>query len=59
VVPVENAFRLHRALTEAGGAAELHVFADAPHGFALDTQGLPVSAWPRLCEAWLRQVGFL
>lgn len=59
VVPVENARRLHAALTAAGGAAELHVFADAPHGFALDTPGMPVSIWPRLCEAWLRQVDFL
>jgi acetyl esterase/lipase len=59
VVPVENARRLHAAWQDVGGAAELHVFADAPHGFALDTQGLPVSIWPTLCEAWLRQVGFL
>lgn len=59
VVPVENARRLHTAWQAAGGAAELHVFADAPHGFALDTKGLPVSIWPTLCEAWLRQVGFL
>ncbi|RKE45662.1 MULTISPECIES: alpha/beta hydrolase [unclassified Sphingomonas] len=59
VVPVENARRLYTAWQDAGGAAELHVFADAPHGFALDTQGLPVSIWPTLCEAWLRQVGFL
>jgi acetyl esterase/lipase len=58
VVPVENARRLEAALTGAGGAVELHVFADAPHGFALDAQGLPVSIWPTLCEAWLRQVGF-
>lgn len=59
IVPVENARRLHAALTAAGGAAELHVFADAPHGFALDTPDMPVSIWPRLCEAWLRQVDFL
>ncbi|MGF7148827.1 acetyl esterase/lipase [Sphingomonas zeicaulis] len=59
VVPVENAYRLHRALLGAGGRAELHVFADAPHGFALDTVGMPVTAWPDLCAAWLRQVGFL
>jgi len=58
VVPVANAHRLHAAWLAAGGAAELHVFADAPHGFALDTVGLPVAAWPRLAEAWLRQVGF-
>jgi acetyl esterase/lipase len=59
VVPVENAHRLATALRDAGGSAELHIFADAPHGFALDTVGLPVAVWPRLCEAWLRQVGFL
>jgi len=59
VVPVENARRLHAAFGAKGGSAELHVFGDAPHGFALDTQDLPVSVWPVLCEAWLRQVGFL
>lgn len=59
VVPVENGRRLHSAWTSAGGRAELHVFADAPHGFALDTTNLPVSVWPDLCEAWLRQAGFL
>jgi acetyl esterase/lipase len=59
IVPVENARRLHAAIEHAGGSAELHVFADAPHGFALDTPGLPVSVWPGLCEAWLRQIGFL
>ncbi len=59
VVPVENAHRLYAGWTAAGGTAELHVFADAPHGFALDTAGLPVSVWPTLCEAWLRQCGFL
>lgn len=59
IVPAENAHRLAKALQDAGGSAELHIFADAPHGFGLDTLGLPVAVWPRLCEAWLRQVGFL
>lgn len=59
VVPVEKAHRLARAIDDAGGSAELHIFADAPHGFALDTVGLPVAVWPRLCEGWLRQLGFL
>lgn len=59
IVPIKNAHRLHEAWTEAGGFAELHIFADAPHGFALDTHDLPVSIWPSLCEAWLRHVGFL
>lgn len=59
VVPVENAFRLAKAIRDGGAAPELHVFAEGPHGFALDTKGLPVSHWPELCAAWLRQVGFL
>ena len=59
VVPVENAWRLHRAWLAAGGVAECHIYADAPHGFALDTADRPVSLWPGACEAWLRQTGFL
>lgn len=58
VVPVINAYRLAEGITKAGAAVELHVFGDAPHGFALDTVGLPVSKWPSLCEAWLEQNGF-
>lgn len=59
VVPAVNAYRLAEGITKAGGAVELHIFADAPHGFALDTVGLPVSKWPSLCEAWLEQIGVL
>ncbi|KAF9700993.1 hypothetical protein EKO04_000399 [Ascochyta lentis] len=59
VVPVINACRLAEGVTKAGAAVELHVFADAPHGFALDTADLPVSKWPSLCEAWLEQNGLL
>ncbi|KAF2627027.1 alpha/beta-hydrolase [Macroventuria anomochaeta] len=59
VVPVVNAYRLAEGITKAGAAVELHVFADAPHGFALDTTGLPISKWPNLCEAWLEQNGLL
>jgi dipeptidyl aminopeptidase/acylaminoacyl peptidase len=56
VVPVENAYRLHKALLARGGAAELHVFADAPHGFALREKALPVSGWPALCARWLESL---
>ncbi|MEO8064257.1 MAG: alpha/beta hydrolase [Pseudomonadota bacterium] len=56
VVPVENAYRLHKALLAKGGSAELHVFADAPHGFALREKTLPVGTWPGLCEAWLNHL---
>lgn len=59
VVPVVNAYRLAEGISKAGGRVELHVFADAPHGFALDTKEIPVERWPELCEAWLRQGGLL
>jgi dipeptidyl aminopeptidase/acylaminoacyl peptidase len=52
---VENAYRLHRAWLAKGGKAELHVFANAPHGFALREKGLPVGKWPEACEAWMKQ----
>jgi len=56
VVPVENGLRLHRAYLDRGSSAELHVFPEAPHGFALRTPKLPVGAWPRLCARWLEGV---
>lgn len=59
IVPVINAYRLTEGITKAGGAVELHVFADAPHGFALDAEDLPVSNWPSMCVAWLKQNGML
>ena len=59
VVPVENGRRLHAAFEARGASAELHIFADAPHGFALRTPELPAGKWPALCEAWLRQIGAL
>lgn len=58
VVPVENAYRLRDAVKTNGGTVELHVFSEAPHGFALDTPSGPVTLWPALCAEWLRQIGF-
>lgn len=57
VVPVENGLRLQRAYLDRGAHAELHVFAQAPHGFALRSPDLPVGAWPALCARWLEAVG--
>jgi acetyl esterase/lipase len=59
IVPVENGRRVHAALEAKGAYAELHIFAHAPHGFALRETQLPVGQWPKLCESWLRQIGIL
>ena len=59
VVPVENARRLQAAYAACAGSAELHIFADAPHGFALRTPDIPAGQWPVLCAAWMKQIGVL
>lgn len=59
VVPAVNAYRLAEGIAKTGASVELHIFADAPHGFAMDTRGLPVSMWPDLCKAWLSQNSFI
>ncbi|CZT12269.1 uncharacterized protein RCO7_10484 [Rhynchosporium graminicola] len=55
VVPVVNAYRLAEGVMKAGGKVEVHVFAEAPHGFGIDTLGMPVEKWPGMCEEWLKQ----
>jgi acetyl esterase/lipase len=47
------------ALKQAGVPAELHVFAKGGHGYGLRPSERPVSQWPKLCEAWMREMGFL
>ena len=39
--------------------AALHVFADGGHGFGLRKDGRAEDMWPDLCEAWLRERGWL
>jgi acetyl esterase/lipase len=56
VVPVENGRRLRAAYEASGAKVQLHVFADAPHGFALRAPDLPAGKWPLLCEAWLARL---
>ncbi|KAL2063824.1 hypothetical protein VTL71DRAFT_5629 [Oculimacula yallundae] len=59
IVPVINAYRLGEGIMKVGGTVELHIFADAPHGFGIDTPDLPVSKWPQMCEEWFRQNGLI
>lgn len=48
-----------RALEEAGVPAEVHLFTTGGHAFGLRPTGHPVSTWPVLAEAWLRDIGVL
>jgi acetyl esterase/lipase len=42
------------ALHKAGVPAELHAFADAPHGVGLDLADPAVGEWSSLLLHWLR-----
>lgn len=58
-VPPENSVVFYLALRKAGVPAELHIFRVGRHGIGLG-EGIPgTEAWPKLCEAWLRNMGFL
>jgi acetyl esterase/lipase len=56
-VPPENSVAFYLALHKAGVPAELHVFAEAPHGVGLDLGDESVGAWGMLLRNWLRRMG--
>lgn len=47
------------ALDAAGVDIESHLFARGGHGYGLRDTGHPVSQWPELCAAWLREMQFI
>jgi acetyl esterase/lipase len=65
-VPAENALLFTMALRKAGVPVELHLFERGPHGLGLGdgmAGRIPpepsFKAWPKLCETWLKNQGFL
>lgn len=56
---VEDALSYYMGLKKAGVPVELHAYAQGGHAFGLREKKLPVSAWPRLVETWLRTIGML
>ncbi|GAC1448749.1 MAG: alpha/beta hydrolase [Isosphaeraceae bacterium] len=66
-VPPENSLLFALALRKARVPLELHVFEKGKHGLGLGggrpgpitSPPLPFNAWPKLCEAWLKDQGFL
>jgi acetyl esterase/lipase len=66
-VPAENSLMFALALRKAGVPVELHLFERGVHGLGLG-EGTPqfkippepsFRAWPKLCETWLKNQGFL
>ncbi len=54
----ENCTTLFTALKRASVPAELHVFTRGGHGYGLRSTELPVTRWPILAAAWLKEMGF-
>ena len=58
-VPAENSLLFAMALRKAKVPVELHLFEKGQHGLGLGGGDPAFAAWPKLCEAWLRNQGFL
>jgi len=58
-VPVQQALGFYNALIKAGVPAEMHVFANGPHGTGLGHSDAALDQWPNLMEIWLRAQGLL
>jgi acetyl esterase/lipase len=56
-VPSENAVRFYMGLKKVGIPAELHIFMNGGHGFAIRNAKGAVAAWPELCREWMIEIG--
>jgi acetyl esterase/lipase len=54
-----NSLIYYTALKDAGVPAELHLYPEGGHAFGLRRTKLPITAWPRLVESWLRAIGMI
>ena len=57
-VPVTTSVRFYSAMHAAGADAELHIFAEGPHGFGTGGTDPVLSQWPALLENWMRAHGW-
>lgn len=58
-VPVENSLLFAQALSRNKVPFALHVFPTGNHDLGLAPDHSTVRAWPGICAAWLREIGFV
>ena len=58
-VPPENSVHYYLALRRAEVPAELHIFANGPHGVGLANDDKALSEWSTLLANWLRGRGIV
>nr|WP_262234729.1 alpha/beta hydrolase [Stenotrophomonas maltophilia] len=56
---VRESLAYYQALIDAGVPVEMHLFARGGHAFGLRMKNAPVTAWPRLAERWMQDIGML
>ena len=56
---VNQSVAYYIALKNAGVPVEMHLYAQGGHAFGLRCTKLPITAWPRLVETWLRTIGMI
>jgi len=56
---VSNTLSYYEALKNAGVPVEMHLYAEGRLAFGLRPTKLPITAWPRLAETWLRTIGMI
>lgn len=59
ISPPEHSLFMYLALKRAGVSAELHIYANTAHDFAVRPSDRPYSGWTEACARWMRQQGFL
>lgn len=59
LVSPQESVKLYSAWQQAGRRAELHIYAEGGHGFALWPQGLPADTWIDRFWVWLQAEGFV
>ena len=59
ISPPEHSVVMYMALKKAGIPAELHIYANTSHDFAVRPGDGPFATWPNACHLWLQQQRFL
>ncbi len=54
-----DAATIYLALKKNGTPVEMHVFRHGGHGFGIRDAKGPLTQWPDLCAAWMREIGVL
>lgn len=56
-VPYQNSVMMAEALTKAGHAPEMHLFAEGKHGFGIGPANGSAGQWTVLAQKWLARLG--